>query len=105
LVQVTNLNQRKIQHDKTSYNPEWIVELAKKQIPNQKKVIESLKRCTKIVKFCNCGCGDPYFVKPDEWDFDHNEVLVRDDGVEVILDIMKDNKVGAIEIGEWHKKK
>jgi hypothetical protein len=89
------------------YDPTWLVELAEKQIPDEKQVIESLKLCTTVVGFCDCGCGDPYFIDPESKDleFDYNEVLEREDGICIILDIMKDKRVGSIEIGEWHKKK
>lgn len=88
------------------YDPTWLVELAIKQIPNEKEIIDSLKLCTTVVGFCSCGCGDPYFIDPNskDWDFDFNEVLEREDGIDIILDIMKDKKIGSIEIGEWHKK-
>jgi hypothetical protein len=88
------------------YDSNWLIELAKKQIPNEKKIINSLKLCTTIVGFCGCGCGDPYFIdlESDDWDFDYNKVLKREDGIDIILDIMKDKRVGSIEVGEWHKK-
>jgi hypothetical protein len=89
-----------------SYDPTWLIELAKKQIPNEKEIIESLKSCTTVVGFCGCGCGDPYFIDPEskDWDFDYNEELEKEDGIDIILDIMKDKRVGSIEICEWHKK-
>lgn len=88
------------------YDPTWLVELAKIQLPEKFELIASLKLCETIVGFCECGCGDPYFIDPksDEWDFDYCEELEREDGIDIILDIMKDRRVGSIEIGEWHKK-
>lgn len=88
------------------YDPTWLVELAKKQIPDKLKIIESLKLCTTIIGFCNCGCGDPYFIDPKskEWEFDTDETLEREDGVDIILNVMRDKRVGAIETGEWDKK-
>lgn len=88
------------------YDPTWLVELANIQIAEEKQIIESLKLCTTVVGFCGCGCGDPYFIDPEskDWDFDYNAVLEREDGTDIILDIMKDKRVGSIEIGECHKK-
>ena len=88
------------------YDPTWLVELAEKQIPDEKQIIESLRLCTTVVGFCGCGCGDPYFINPksEEWDFDYNEILEREDGIDIILDVMRDKRVGHIEIGEWDKK-
>ena len=89
------------------YDPAWLIELAKKQIPNEAEIIDSLKSCTTIVGFCGCGCGDPYFIDPDseDWSFDYNVELQREDGVDIILDIMKNKRIGSIEIGECHKKR
>ena len=89
------------------YDPSWLIELAKKQIPEEPEIIKSLELCTTIVGFCSCGCGDPYFIDPGsgQWDFDYNLVLEREDHIEIILDIMKDKRVGRIEIGEWSKKR
>jgi hypothetical protein len=88
------------------YDPAWLIELANKQIPNETEIIASLKSCTTVIGFCDCGCGDPYFLDPDSdsWDFDYCEELIREDGIDIILDVMKDKRIGSIEIGEWHKK-
>lgn len=88
------------------YDPTWLIELAKKQIPDEIDIIDSMKLCTSVVGFCGCGCGDPYFIDPEseDWDFDYNKVLEREDGIDIVLDIMKDKRIGRVEIGEWHKK-
>ncbi|MDH3975423.1 MAG: hypothetical protein OEV42_14180 [Deltaproteobacteria bacterium] len=88
------------------YDPAWLIKLAEKQIPEETEIIASLKSCTTIVGFCECGCGDPYFIEPDssDWDFDYNKILEREDGIDIILDVMRNKRIGSIEIGEWHKK-
>ncbi|OPY88313.1 MAG: hypothetical protein A4E71_00524 [Smithella sp. PtaU1.Bin162] len=89
-----------------SYDPSWVVNLAESQMPEDAELINELKKCTKVVAYCGCGCGDPYFVRPhsEDWVFDHNVVLEREDGTDVILDVMKNGRIGGIEIGEWDKK-
>jgi hypothetical protein len=89
------------------YDSSWLVELAERQLPEKPEIIEALKRCTSAVGFCGCGCGDPYFIDPEseEWDFLYNETLVRGDGIEIILDVMKSGRIGFVEIGEWEKKR
>src|SRR3989339_506193 len=32
------------------------------QIPEKSDIIKILKKCTKVYAYCECGCGDPYFV-------------------------------------------
>jgi hypothetical protein len=29
---------------------------------------------------------------------------MREDGIKIILDVMKNKRIGSIEIGEWHNK-
>lgn len=88
------------------YDPSWIVKLAENQYPDDENLIEALKKCKIVVGFCECGCGDPYFIDPNskEWDFDDNLELLREDDIPIILDIMKDGRVGSLEICEWGKK-
>lgn len=82
------------------YDPTWVVNLAEEQIPEETEIIENLKKCTTILGFCNCGCGSPYFIDPDshEWDFDYCEVLERKNNYEIVLDIMRDKRIGSIEL-------
>src|SRR5437667_3009920 len=82
-----------------NYNPLWVVKLAEAQIPEETKLIEALKNCTSVIGFCSCGCGDPYFIDPEseDWKFKENIILEREDGIDIILDVMKDFRIGAIE--------
>jgi len=80
--------------------------LAETKIADKLEIIENLKKCTMVIGFCGCGCGDPYFIDPNskEWNCDYSEVLEREDGVDIIIDIMRDKTIGRIEIGECNKK-
>jgi ABC-type multidrug transport system fused ATPase/permease subunit len=44
------------------YDPTWLVELAKEQIPEETEIINSLKLCTTIIGFDEYG--DIYFIDP-----------------------------------------
>ncbi len=79
------------------YDPAWLVQLAKDQYPDYKWLHESLEGCTKI----KSGC---YFVDPkkpnepgSEWQFKESITLVHPEKEEVVLDILKDGRVGSIE--------
>jgi hypothetical protein len=80
------------------YDPTWLVEAAKKQVPDEREIIESLKRSTTIIGFCPCGCGKSYFIDPRSkaWDFDRS-ITLQADGKSAVLDIMKDGRVESVE--------
>ncbi len=81
------------------YDPSWVVKLAEEQIPEEVEVIENLKKCTTIIGYCDCGCGSPYFIDPksEKWNFDYNKILEKDSNGNIILDIMRDKKIGSFE--------
>src|SRR3989339_44226 len=91
------------------YNPSWIVKLAEKQIPEKSDIIKILKKCTKVYAYCECGCGDPYFVVSGLKELKEKNfhiILKREDGVSVILDFLKvGKKMIYVEIGKWGEKK
>ena len=80
------------------YDPTWLVEAARQQFPDEREIIESLKRSTTIIGFCPCGCGKSYFIDPRSkaWDFDRS-ITLQADGKYAVLDVMKDGRVGAVE--------
>ena len=84
------------------YDPAWLIKLAKEQLPNQPEIADALKRCTASVHKTK-GCV--YFVSPEapnepgsEWQFDVNEVLECPKVGDVVLDVLKDGRIGGIEI-------
>jgi len=78
------------------YDPTWLVELAKQQRPDDVRLHEALKRCTRIL-------GNS-FVKPkrpnhpgSEWQFKENITLEHPEFGDIVLDVLKDGRIGGIE--------
>jgi uncharacterized protein YuzE len=83
------------------YNPEWLVQLAKKQYKSDPWLAEALHKCT-----CTRFEGDFYirFVdaknanKPDsKWQFRENLILEDDVHGDLVLDILENGTIGGIE--------
>ena len=82
------------------YDPAWLQDLAREQLPEEKWLYESLARCTQ-------ASGEiPYihFVNPrrpnkpkSDWQFETNVHLEHPEYGELILDILKGNRVGGVE--------
>ncbi len=86
-----------------SYDPTWIVDLAKQQYPEDLRLHMALASCTRVVRYCDCGCGAAYFVDlssetaGEESDFGMQVVLNREDGPAVVVDLLPDGRVASIE--------
>ena len=84
-----------------TYNPEWLVEIAKEQIPEEHKIIENLKQCVKCFKESKAYYYFVYSENPNEpnsdWQFVENIILQSKENGEIVLDILKDKKIGGIE--------
>jgi len=84
-----------------SYDPTWLINLAKEQIPEEKEVIKNLELCVRHVKeskayYSFVDSSNPN--EPDsEWQFDENMILHDEKNGEIVLDILKDKKIGGIE--------
>lgn len=84
------------------YDPTWLIELAKEQIPEETDFINSLKSCTTIVGFCPCGCGAPFFIDPESIDWDpiprEAITLYKKDrwDTHIILTPMTDGRIGSL---------
>ncbi len=94
-------NLHKTYKDKVAplpFDATWLIEAAEMQIPDERQIIESLKKSTTIIGFCPCGCGKTYFIDPNSkaWDVGRN-VPLQGDGKSAVLDVMKDGRVGAVE--------
>lgn len=85
------------------YDPSWILEMARKQYPKNRRLLAGLKGATKVVAaYPDCGEMCPYFVDPDspEWQYAGTVEIKRKRGEPpVLVDMMKDGRVGAIEDG------
>lgn len=86
-----------------SFDPSWIVELAKRQYPEDRRLHEAIAACTRVVRYCDCGCGTPYFVESpleehgEDSDFGLRVCLEREDGPPVVVDLLPDGRVACIE--------
>lgn len=107
------------------YDPQWVLDLARSQRPTDVALHEALKRATRTVGLCACGCGSPYFVDPNSPEWRHGYVVVleaeektesiteiakngtvlgtRTGGKDVVIEVQKDGTIGDIEIGVSHE--
>ena len=85
------------------YDPTWVVELARQQYPEDRRLHEALAACTRVVRYCECGCGTPYFVQLDpeglgeDSEFGFRVTLRQEDGTTVVVDLLPDGRVMSIE--------
>jgi hypothetical protein len=106
----TKMNMLKKYRNKVvpfSYDPTWVIELVEKQIPERTDttdIIKSLKSCSTVVGFCNCGCGKLHFIDPTSNDWDFQEYITLMSGEKwwqsetITLTLLKDKRIGAIGI-------
>ncbi len=86
-----------------AFDPSWIVELAKQQYPEDERLHQALAACTRVLRYCNCGCGTPYFVdlpaeaSGEDGDFGLRVSLEREEGPPVVVDLLPDGRVACIE--------
>jgi hypothetical protein len=80
------------------YDPAWIINAAKRELPSEFWLHEALARCTQAVsespayiKFVNSHLANQ---SGSEWQFDTNIVLTGTDKGEVVLDILKEARPG-----------
>ena len=83
------------------FDIEWIIELIKEQEPDRLDLIDQLKKSDK-----QKGIRQPYirFVSGERpnrpgsgWQFDENIVLEHETEGTIVLDILKDGRIGGIE--------
>lgn len=87
------------------FNSQWIVELVKKQEPERLDIIEALEKCTKGKWESRAYI---YFVsqknanqKGAEWQFKENIVLEHKKIGTIVLDVLKDGRIGGIEFVKY----
>lgn len=80
------------------YDPAWLVALATVQAPH---LVPALRECTRYSKESDAYL---HFVDPtapnlaeSDWQFEINEFLESPSEGELVLDILKDGRVGGIE--------
>lgn len=85
------------------YDPGWVVDLARQQYPEDLRLHRALAACTRVVRYCDCGCGTPYFVElsadaaGEDSDFGLRIALHQEDGASVVVDLLPDGRVACIE--------
>jgi len=82
-----------------TYNPEWLVELAAEQIPEETEIIKSIRNCTKVLRESKAYI---YFALPpnkpgSEWIFKKNIMLKHKTNGQIVLDILSNDKIGGVE--------
>ncbi|HEX8271302.1 MAG TPA: hypothetical protein VF615_01550 [Longimicrobiaceae bacterium] len=83
------------------YDPAWLVALARDSRPDEPWLAEALARCTRAAEG---GRAYLYFVdpaRPDEpgsaWQFEENVVLHHPREGELVLDVLRDGRIGGVE--------
>ena len=83
------------------YDPSWLVRLARAQEPDESWLPLALSHCTSC---CWRGRAYVYFVDPSnanepgaDWQFKENIALYDASEGELLLDILRDGRVGGIE--------
>ncbi|MCG8573596.1 MAG: hypothetical protein MI810_01825 [Flavobacteriales bacterium] len=90
-----------------TYNPDWLVKIAREQIPDRMEIIQALAQCTKAKTESRAYV---YFVNPNhpneadsEWQFKENIMLEDKKYGTIVLDVLKDDKIGGVEFLKYVK--
>lgn len=76
------------------YDPSWLVSLAEQQLPTEPWLQDALRAC---VKAAHDGTI-VYFVDRMEGKFKQNITLFSSERGDVVLDLLQDGRIGALEI-------
>jgi len=83
------------------YDPEWLARLAEQQEPDQPWLPDAIRKCT---KYHSESDAYYHFVSADnpnqegsEWQFDYNIILEDEKEGDIVLDVLKDKRIGGIE--------
>jgi hypothetical protein len=84
-----------------SYDPTWLVDLAKEQYPDWPELATALSVCTTAVFYCCEDCQQkkaPHFIDPHspKWKFKSCIRLESDMGT-LVLDLLEDGSIGSLE--------
>lgn len=84
------------------YDPSWLVAHARRQFPDEPALAEALAACTSAR---GVGSHTIHFVddaRPNQpgsaWQFDRNVTIEGTEYGDVIVDVLKDGRIGAIEL-------
>ena len=83
------------------YDPEWLAVLAEAQVPKEPWLPDAIRRCTRHSAESKAYY---HFVSSEnanqpeaEWQFDTNIILEDPNEGQLVLDILKGNRVGGLE--------
>jgi hypothetical protein len=83
------------------YDPQWLIDLALEQHKDKMWLIDAFSKCTNAK---SGGSAYIYFVdgsnpnqSESEWQFDQNLMMQSFDQGEIIVDILRGNRIGGIE--------
>jgi hypothetical protein len=83
------------------YDPTWLIDLVKRQLPKEKWLPDALAKCIRCMReseayifFVN---GKKANEPGSQWCFDHNLELNCPNEGWLILDILKDKQIGGLE--------
>jgi hypothetical protein len=79
-----------------SYDPTWLVELAKAQFPNETWLHAALAACIRAEPIDPDREEGLYFIDRMEGKFWQNVILVSHTRGKIVLDILKDKRVGGM---------
>jgi hypothetical protein len=84
-----------------AYDPTWLVELAREQVPEEPWLPDALSTCRRAWRR-SAACT--YFVDPtnpnkpgSDWQFDANIVVEHPTEGTLVLDVLKDQRIGGFE--------
>ena len=84
------------------YDPAWLVAHARRQWPDRPQLADAFAACTRAR---GAGSYQVRFVDParpnqpgSPWQFDRNEILEDTQFGDVVVDVLKDGRIGGIEM-------
>lgn len=87
------------------FNPQWVIDLVKEQKPDRLDVIDALEKGIKgkwesraYINFVSTKNANQ---EGSEWQFKENIVLEHDTEGTIVIDLLKNGKIGGIEFVKY----
>lgn len=84
-----------------TYNPQWLVEIAKRHIPDKIEIIQALEKCIQARAKSKAYIHFVDNEKPNqsgaEWQIEENIILEDEEYGTIVLDVLKGNRIGGVE--------
>ena len=84
------------------YDPEWLVQAAKKQRPNDDRLHAALGQCTAALSVTSFYIGFVDSTRPNQpgsrWQFSRNILLEDTECGDVVLDVLQSGEIGGVEL-------